>query len=152
MVQPRNAMLQPMAIELLAYYHVGIRVRQRERALTFYGLLGFHEVAWHEGPRVSILRNAAGLEINLIVNANDAPDGPNVLMDVPGQKPAGYTHASFRVHSVRAAEQALREAGVTISEGPVELGGVELALFVRDPDANVIELSEPLVGDSTAAV
>lgn len=140
--------LRGMALDLLGYVHVGIRVRDRERSLAFYRALGFDEVQYEAGPRVSILRNAAGIEINLIVNADDGVDAPNILMDVPGQKPAGYTHASFRVASITDTVKALGKAGIVITEGPVELGGVEIAVFVRDPDRNVIELAELLPRNS----
>jgi catechol 2,3-dioxygenase-like lactoylglutathione lyase family enzyme len=131
-------------LTLTAYNHVGIRVKERARSVAFYELLGFHEVAWHEGPKVSILRNAAGLEINLIVNASEAHDGTNVLMDGKGTKYAGYTHASFRVPAIESTIAALDAAGIAITEGPIELGGVEIAVFVRDPDRNVVELAELL--------
>jgi lactoylglutathione lyase len=131
-----------LPLALTAYNHVGIRVRERERSLAFYEKLGFVEVAWQAAPRVSILRNQAGLEINLIVNAN-VPDGPNVLMDVP-EKRAGHTHISFWVDSIRETQAGLAAAEIAIREGPVELGGTEIAVFVRDPDGNVIELAERL--------
>ncbi len=130
------------SIDLVGWNHVGIRVADRARAIAFYRLLGFEEVSWHEAPRVSILRHATGLELNLIVNAAGTPDGGgNVLMDVPVKYP-GITHAAFRVRSIDATIAALRAAGVTITEGPVELGGVEVAVFVRDPDGTVVELAE----------
>jgi len=128
-------------LALTAWNHVGIRVRDRARAVAFYRVLGFDEVDWQEGPKVSILRNALGLELNLIVNA--AADGPNVLMDVP-VKQAGYTHASFWVDSIEETIAVLGAAGIAITEGPVELGGYEIAVFVRDPDRNVVELAERL--------
>ena len=101
------------------------------------------EVEWHEAPRVSILRNEHGLELNLIVNAH-VRDEPNVLMDVP-TKHAGYTHAAFFVPNLEATMAALQAAGIALSDGPVKLGEHTLACFVRDPDANVIEFDERLV-------
>ena len=133
-----------MPIELSALNHIGIRVKDRARSLAFYSILGFGEVAWHAGPGVSILRNPAGLEINLIVNANHDNAGRNVLMDIGETKYAGYTHAAFRVSSATQTVDALAQAGVGISEGPVNLGGTYLAVFVRDPDLNVVELGEVL--------
>jgi lactoylglutathione lyase len=126
-------------VDLLGWNHVGIRVADRGRSVAFYRLLGFEEIGWAEGPRVSFLRNSAGVELNLIVNA-DARDGRNVLMDEPTKHP-GYTHASFRVASAEDTAAALRAAGIAITEGPVDLGG-EIAVFVRDPDQNVIELAQ----------
>jgi catechol 2,3-dioxygenase-like lactoylglutathione lyase family enzyme len=128
-------------LELTAWNHIGIRVTNRARSVAFYGLLGFAEVAYHEGPAVSILRNAAGLEINLIVNAVEVED--NVLMDRPDKYP-GYTHASLRVASIEDTVVALHRLGIVISEGPVNLGGLALAVFVRDPDFNVVELTQIL--------
>lgn len=129
-----------MAITLESLSHIGIRVVERARSLSFYGSLGFREVAWYEDSRVSVLCNEAGLELNLIVNANTDVNG-NVLMDVAIKHP-GYTHIAFHVSSLAATMADLRANGVAISEGPVKLGEHYLACFVRDPDANVIEFDE----------
>ncbi len=118
--------------------HIGIRVRELDRALAFYRVLGFelrHKVDFDD---VAIITNRRGVEINLILNA--AKDEPNILMDVPA-KHAGYTHVALRVASIAATIEALKVNGVAITQGPVsfgEDGGV--SVFVRDPDRNVIEL------------
>lgn len=118
--------------------HIGIRVRELDRALAFYRVLGFelrHKVDFDD---VAIVTNRRGVEINLILNA--AKDEPNILMDVP-VKHAGYTHVALRVASIAATIEALKVNGVVITQGPVsfgEDGGV--SVFVRDPDRNVIEL------------
>jgi catechol 2,3-dioxygenase-like lactoylglutathione lyase family enzyme len=132
-----------MTIALQSVSHVGIRVAERSRSLAFYALFGFRETAWHETPRVSVLRNEQEMELNLIVNA-DAVAAGNVLMDVAAKHP-GYTHIAFYVASLEAAMAALQQHGIAISEGPVKLGEHILACFVRDPDANVIELDERIV-------
>jgi len=124
--------------------HIGIRVRELERSRAFYHRLGF-EMLWHsETHRVAGLRNAAGVELNLIINSDDDNGGKNVLMDVAPKYP-GYTHASFRVTSMDDTVRALEENGIPISEGPINLGG-EIAVFIRDPDGNVIELAEIIHG------
>lgn len=118
--------------------HIGIRVRELNRALAFYDILGFklrHRVDFDD---VAIIANSQGVEINLILNA--AKDEPNILMDVP-VKHAGYTHAALRVTSIAATIEVLKANGIAISQGPVsfgEDGGV--SVFIRDPDRNVIEL------------
>lgn len=118
--------------------HIGIRVRDFERAMAFYRILGFelrHRVDFDD---VAIIRNGRGVEINLILNAKE--DEPNILMDVP-VKHAGYTHVALHVASVKATIDVLKANGITITQGPVsfgEDGGV--SVFVRDPDRNVIEL------------
>lgn len=120
--------------------HVGLRVLDAARAEAFYEKLGFQTVSRHEGAKVVILRNAAGVELNLIVNANVLFDGTNVLMDVP-EKRAGITHVALTVRSMSETVAALAALHIAITEGPVSLGG-GLSLFVRDPDRNVIELRE----------
>lgn len=127
-------------VELTGINHIGIRVRELAPAVEFYRHLGFEQIWYSEHHKVGSLRNPAGVELNLIVNADDTNDGKNVLMDVAA-KYAGYTHASFRVASITDAVRALEQNGIAIAEGPINLGG-EIAVFVRDPDRNVIELAE----------
>ena len=97
---------------------------------------------WQSEPhKVACLRNdEIGVELNLIFNSDDSNGGKNVLMDVDPKYP-GFNHLSFRVHSIRETIDALGAAGIEIKEGPVSLGG-EVAVFVRDPDLNVVELAE----------
>ena len=127
-------------VELNAINHIGIRVEQLERSVAFYAKLGFEKIWYSDHHHVGGLRSPAGIELNLIVNANDCNGGRNILMDERVKYP-GYTHASFRVASIDDTVRLLRENGVVISEGPIDLGG-EIAVFVRDPDQNVIELAQ----------
>ena len=75
------AMVQTVAIERVA--HTGIRVRDLDRALGFYRVLGFTLSRRAEGDDVAIIRNPQGIEINLIFNANAGDRATNILMDVP---------------------------------------------------------------------
>jgi lactoylglutathione lyase len=125
--------------------HIGIRVVDAARSEAFYRLLGF-EVAWRGGPdNVVILKNAGGVEINLIVNGVVPPDGKNVLMDTQDKHP-GYTHVALRVRSIEETVANLERLGIAISGAPVRLGP-GISLFIRDPDRNVIELRQE---DATA--
>jgi len=133
--------LQPIAIQGLA--HVGIRVHDLQRSADFYALFGFRLIAGPIGPEpVAILTHPSGLEINLILNATEAT-GTNVLMD-GDQRPAGITHVALLCDDVEAARRQLEASGIAISEGPINLGGLAIAIFVRDPDRNVIELHQRL--------
>jgi lactoylglutathione lyase len=127
-------------MQIEAVDHIGIRVTDEQRAVAFYGELGFRLVFRQPSAFVTILRNDAGVEINLITNGRADFDGKNVLMDVPEKHP-GYTHVALRVASIEDTVQALGRLGIAITEGPTRLGS-GLSLFVRDPDANVIELRE----------
>ena len=120
--------------------HIGIRVRDLDRALNFYRLLGFDLLRRAEGDDVAIIRNKNGVEFNLVFNANAGEPSANVLMDVPDKYP-GYTHMALRVASIPATMTALKANGVAITQGPVSFGeSGQVSVFVRDPDHNVIEL------------
>jgi lactoylglutathione lyase len=118
--------------------HIGIRVRDFERAMAFYRILGFelrHRVDFDD---VAIITNEHSVEINLILNAKF--DEPNILMDVP-DKHAGYTHVALRVDSIARTIDALKAHEIKITQGPVSFGADGgVSVFVRDPDRNVIEL------------
>ena len=114
--------------------HIGIRVLDYATTRAFYELLGFEHAWGPMGPeQVAGMRHPSGLEINLIVNADAA--SPNILMDVTA-KYAGFTHIALKISDVAAAEAALAAAGIEITGRR----GSQ-AIFIRDPDRNVIELA-----------
>lgn len=119
--------------------HIGIRVADLDRAMAFYGVLGFELVYRSAHDAVVIVKNAQGIEINLIFNANDANDGKNILMDV-GAKYAGYTHMALGTDSIKRTIGILAANDIAITQGPVVMREGHVAVFVRDPDRNVIEL------------
>ena len=129
-----------MAIEIAAVDHIGVRVRDLDRAMKFYALLGFEVHYKAANDAVAVVKNAHGVELNLVYNANAGPEGKNILMDV-GEKYPGYTHVALRVTSIRAVIEALRAHNVRITQGPVSFGrDGHVSVFVRDPDLNVVEL------------
>jgi lactoylglutathione lyase len=132
------AQTRPIAIEQVD--HLGIRVHDFDRAMAFYGVLGFvlhHKIDY---DAVAIIRNKAGVEINLILNANAGDPAKNILMDV-AEKYAGYTHVALRVGSIADTIAVLNDNGIVITQGPVSFGADgHVSVFIRDPDRNVIEL------------
>jgi lactoylglutathione lyase len=120
--------------------HIGVRVRDLDRAMKFYAILGFTLHAKAADDAVAVVKNEHDVELNLVFNANADAGGKNILMDV-GEKYPGYTHVALRVASIRDAIVALRENGVRITQGPVSFGrDGHVSVFVRDPDLNVVEL------------
>lgn len=131
-------MNQTVAIERVD--HIGIRVRDLDRALNFYRVLGFDLLHRATGDDVAIVRNGNGVELNLIFNANTGEPATNVLMDAPDKYP-GYTHMALRVASIAATIAALKANDIAITQGPVSFDDSgQVSVFVRDPDRNVIEL------------
>ena len=131
-------MAETIAIERVD--HIGIRVRNLDRALSFYRVLGFTVVHRAVGDDVAIVRNEHGLELNLIFNATAGDPASNILMDVPNKFP-GYTHMALRVASIPATIATLTANDIAITQGPVSFGqSGQVSVFVRDPDRNVIEL------------
>ena len=129
------------AVSIRGLAHVGIRVHDLERSLSFYRLLGFEKTLGPIGPEpVAILMHPSGLEINLVLNAPLAST-PNVLMDVPVKAP-GFTHIALECSDAMAAAKAIEAAGFTVRDA-VDFPTGAKGVFVRDPDGNVIELHQP---------
>jgi len=126
------------------YDHVGVRVTDRDRAVAFYEKLGFSPELNEDSPEHSAvgLINPEGVRINLIYNGEPHPQR-NVLMDAAEKWP-GYTHYAVTVDSLSAVLAWARENGISITEGPLEIGGRRIVCFIRDPDGNVIEFDELL--------
>jgi lactoylglutathione lyase len=127
-----------MGVSITAYDHVGLRVSNAERALTFYADLGFAIDPNYSSDRVAEIVSPGGVRINLIFNG--APRDNNVLLDEPTKHP-GYTHAAFIVDRLDDILAWAAERGIAITEGPVNWGR-RLTCFLRDPDGNVLEFNE----------
>ena len=128
-------------IPVLGLAHIGIRVHDMERSVRFYELLGFTKTEGPIGPEpVAILEHPSGLEVNLVLNAPSATE-PNILMDVSEKHP-GITHFALLCPDIMAAKARLETAGIPLSGGPIRFSPKTQAIFVRDPDRNVIELHQ----------
>lgn len=130
-------------VPVLAYDHVGIRVSERARALAFYQALGFVECARFPEYEANEMLSAGGVRINLIFNAARQPNAHNVLLDQAIKLP-GITHPAFVVSDLARLQGWLRQRGIAITEGPQAIGPRRVALFIRDPDGNVLEFNQLL--------
>ena len=129
-----------MSLRITGYDHVGIRVSNAERALRFYGRIGFAIDPDHSNERVAEMVTSDGTRINLIFNGEAQPASANILMDVPVKYP-GHTHAAFIVDSLQSVIDWARRERVAITEGPHDWGR-RMTCFLRDPDGNVLEFNE----------
>lgn len=120
--------------------HVGIRVSDKNTSIKFYEDFGYKvimDAGFDKGHPV-IMVHPSGEVLNLLGPATHMA-GENVLMDVPEKYP-GYTHIALRIKSVEEAEQLFDKLEIEITGRRSFDGGS--ALFIRDPDRNVIELVE----------
>ena len=127
--------------------HVGLRVRDLDRAKRFYQALGFSEVkcltvpdkmaAGLLGLTPPIGFEAAYLQNNRFIlqlitfSGYPAPDEPE-----RGMTGAGLTHLSIAVDDMAQAQAAVQAAGGTIVADP----GGGFACMVRDPEGQLLEL------------
>lgn len=129
-------------IEITGLAHVGVRVADFKRTIHFYEKLGFHLIRNDRQERVAVMQHPKGIEINFLDSVNFDNDGRNVLMDETVRYP-GFTHLALSARNVAQAAQRIRSLGIQITEGPVTFGDGSTSIFFRDPDRNVIELSQP---------
>jgi lactoylglutathione lyase len=125
-------------LKIQAVNHVGIRVRDNDRSVAFYEGLGFelqHDAGFEQGHPI-IIRHPSGVVINLL-GPTTLPDDSNVLMDT-ATKHAGITHVALTIESIEDARTFMADRGIEIT-GSFSFGEMS-AIFVRDPDRNVIEL------------
>ena len=52
------------------------------------------------------------------------------------------THPAFLVEDLAALQSWLEQESIVITEGPKRIGPRRVALFIRDPDGNVLEFNQ----------
>lgn len=135
-------------LDILHVDHVGLRIREKERSVAFYSLLGFvfsMDAGFEDGHPI-IMKHPSGVTVNLLGPSTDKADA-NILMDV-NDKHTGITHIALRIKSREKAEEFFAQHDIAIT-GRFEFHTMK-ACFIRDPDKNVIELDE-LVGDEASS-
>ena len=125
-------------LDIESVNHVGIRVKDKTRSVSFYELLGFEfgsDAGFEDGHPI-IMKHSSGVILNLLGPANSQGDS-NILMDVD-EKHTGITHVALTVGSLDNAKNFMSENDIEIT-GSFSFGGMS-AIFIRDPDRNIIEL------------
>lgn len=131
-------------LDIESVNHVGIRVKRKEVSIDFYRTLGFEllsDVGFEKGHPV-IMQHPSGVVVNLLGPATSS-SSTNILMDVDVKHP-GYTHVALTVSSLPQAKEFMKQNEIEVT-GSFSFGNMS-AIFIRDPDRNVIELdaySEP---------
>ncbi|HEX2104732.1 MAG TPA: VOC family protein [Solirubrobacteraceae bacterium] len=118
--------------------HVVLTVADPEATVAFYERLGMRREVFGEG-RLAL--RFGEQKINL--HTAGAEFQPHAGRPVPGSEDFCLLVDGPLVD----AERELRDAGIEVELGPVERTGATRplrSLYVRDPDGNLVELSEPL--------
>jgi catechol 2,3-dioxygenase-like lactoylglutathione lyase family enzyme len=118
--------------------HVEILPSNFDRSMTFYkDVLEFRLVSRmpvHAGPLKEIVYLQLGdTVIELLHVENPAP--------IPASMTVGYRAIALEVESMEAAITYLRDHGVYVTWGPIDLG-VSIRAEITDPDGLAIELRE----------
>ncbi len=125
-------------LDIQSVNHIGIRVSDKSTSISFYEKLGFAlitDIGFENGHPV-IMKHGSGVVLNLLGPATVA-DGSNILMDID-QKYTGITHFALTVASLDETKAFVTGIGIEIT-GSFGFGDMA-AIFIRDPDRNVIEL------------
>ncbi len=128
-------------MKILNIDHIGTRVENVDRAISFYEKLGFEVIRRDFNEQVFVVKHPSGVELNFLNSVTEDASKDNVLMDIP-IKHTGYTHFAMAIESVSDAIEFFDQHGMAITEGPVTFGDGKTSVFVRDPDRNVIEFTE----------
>lgn len=120
-----------------SFNHVGIRISDRECSVKFYEQFGFEVISdsgFDDGHPI-IMKHPSGVVLNLLGVATHAV-GSNILMDV-AELYSGYTHIALTVDSLDATKDFMSNQQIELT-GSFSFKGMS-AIFIRDPDRNVIE-------------
>ena len=116
------------------YLHTMVRVKDLEKSMAFYELLGLKEIKRHdsEGGRFSLIFMAAEGQEDTPIELTYNWDGDDAL---PSDS-RHFGHLAYAVDDIYATCQHLMDNGVTINRPPRD-GHMA---FVRSPDNISIEL------------
>ncbi len=143
-----------MGVFEAAFHHVGVSVRDMEAMKDFYcGTLGFSVVWAHKARTGEPLQKVVGLpgsvmDITMLEGYGMrielfkylTPEGRD--RGEQRQCDFGLIHFALKVRDARAVYAALAPKGVRFNSPPQDLRPGVVALYMRDPEGNTIEIME----------
>lgn len=143
-----------MALCDAAFHHVGISVRDMERAKEFYcNTLGFSVVWEHPKRTGEPIRKVVGLPgavmhmtmiegygMRIELFKYITPEGRD--RGEQRQNDFGLIHFALKVKDARAIYADLSAKGARFNSPPQDLRPGVVALYMRDPEGNTIEIME----------
>ena len=123
---------------LIRYLHTRFRVSDMDKSLWFYrDVLGMEIVEQKTSPRGSILVflrfPGTGCKLELCSFSDSGK------IEVPED----LVHLAFEVESLENCILKLEEAGIPVTEGPIDSSNGTRFIFTEDPDKYEIELIQP---------
>jgi glyoxylase I family protein len=121
-----------MPVEIVGFHHLTLLVRDLDKAAAFYdNVLGLSRKPRPNFSSRGIWYDVAGQELHLI----ETPD-------VPSRSEA---HPAIEVRDIRAAVAICVAGGAELQQDTfVRTHDDSLSAFIRDPDGNLLELTQHL--------
>jgi catechol 2,3-dioxygenase-like lactoylglutathione lyase family enzyme len=133
------------AVSVRSLDHLVLTVADVDATVAFYERLGMR-LERFDGDRLALRFGAQRIHLHRA----GAEVEPHARVPQPGS-----ADLCFLVESpLDEVERALRDAGVAIELGPVDRSGAVgpmRSLYLRDPDGNLVELSEPTASSAAPA-
>jgi catechol 2,3-dioxygenase-like lactoylglutathione lyase family enzyme len=115
-------------------------VSDMERSRHFYrDVLG--ATVYREYGGTSCVLSFQGAWLLLVTGGGPTKDKPTVTFAPPRDADIASHELTIRVPDCQAAYEILKERGAIFLTPPVDWGG-EIRCFFRDPDGNLLEISE----------